>query len=121
MAAVQIASNGTRVAAFLKNVDWDAFLRFLIGVIPGGTLGILLLWQLGEPTTSEPYLKTLVGLYILVATYWKPKKAKKSSDSNTPVHDGQKSEGQKSDAPNPDGPKPNSPSPHDRDPGGIFP
>ena len=34
-AAVQIASNGTRVLAFLKNVDRSAFLRFLIGVFPG--------------------------------------------------------------------------------------
>lgn len=68
-AAVQIASNGTRVLAFLSNVDRNALGRFLVGVIPGGAAGIYLLWLLGEPGESEPYLKALIGAYILVATY----------------------------------------------------
>ncbi len=68
-AAVQIASNGTRVLAFIGNVDRGAFARFCIGVIPGGMIGMLLLWALGEPEQSEPYLKTLIGVFILVATY----------------------------------------------------
>lgn len=71
-AAVQIASNGTRVLAFIRNVDRGAFARFVVGVIPGGLIGMLLLWGLGEPDRSEPYLKALVGLYVLVAT-WLPR------------------------------------------------
>ncbi len=68
-AAVQIASNGTRVLAFVDNVDRRAFGRFLLGVVPGAAVGMLLLWVLGQPDSSEPYLKTLIGAYILVAAY----------------------------------------------------
>lgn len=73
-AAVQIASNGTRVLAFLKNVDGSALARYCIGVIPGALLGMLLLWLLGEPGEAEPYLKTLLGVFILTVTYL-PRKA----------------------------------------------
>ncbi|RME41563.1 MAG: sulfite exporter TauE/SafE family protein [Planctomycetota bacterium] len=68
-AATQIFSNGTRVLAFLKYLDRGAFGRFVVGLVPGATLGILLLWSLGEPQESEPYLKTLMGVFILTATY----------------------------------------------------
>lgn len=68
-AAVQIASNGTRVLVFLENVDYGALARFMLGAVPGAGLGMLLLWALGEPQESEPYLKTLIGAFILVATY----------------------------------------------------
>ena len=68
-AAVQIASNGTRVIAFIKNVDSRALGRFVVGVVPGSGLGMLLLWQLGSPDQSEPYLKALIGLFILVITF----------------------------------------------------
>ncbi len=68
-AAVQIASNGTRVLAFLGNVDRGAFGRFCIGVVPGGMVGMALLWSLGEPQDSEPYLKMLVGAFILMSTF----------------------------------------------------
>ena len=68
-AAVQIASNGTRVLAFLGNVDRGAFGRFVLGVVPGGAVGVYLLWLLGQPEQSEPYLKTLIGAYILLSTY----------------------------------------------------
>jgi uncharacterized membrane protein YfcA len=68
-AAVQIASNGTRALAFIHNVDRGAFGRFCIGVIPGGMIGMALLWALGQPEQSEPYLKTLIGTFILVAAY----------------------------------------------------
>jgi len=71
-AAVQIASNGTRAIAFLPHVDRGAFSRFLIGVLPGGAGGLILLWTLGDPGESEPYLKSLVGTYILLAC-WMPK------------------------------------------------
>ena len=73
-AAVQIASNGTRVMAFLHNVDWRALRRFVCGAVPGAMVGMYLLWILGQPERAEPYLKTLVGAFILVATYLpKPK------------------------------------------------
>lgn len=68
-AAVQIASNGTRVFAFRKHVDISALARFAIGVVPGGAIGALLLWWLGQPDSSEPYLKTLIGAFILTATF----------------------------------------------------
>jgi uncharacterized membrane protein YfcA len=68
-AAVQIASNGTRVLSFLGNVDRSAVGRFVLGMIPGSLIGMLLLWLLGAPEQSEPYLKTLVGVYILLATW----------------------------------------------------
>lgn len=73
-AAVQIASNGTRVLAFIKNVDRSAFGRFVLGVVPGAAIGMTLLWSLGEPEQSEPYLKTMIGVFILVSVYLpKPK------------------------------------------------
>jgi len=73
-AAVQIASNGTRVMAFARNVDWRALRRFLIGAVPGAGVGMLLLWALGQPEQSEPYLKTIIGAFILLATFLpKPK------------------------------------------------
>lgn len=67
-AAVQICSNGTRVLAFIKNVDRVAYGRFLLGAVPGGVIGCVLLWLLGQPEESEPYLKMLIGAYILVTT-----------------------------------------------------
>ena len=73
-AVVQIASNGTRVMAFLKNVDWRTLGRFVTGALPGAAIGMVLLWVLGQPEQSEPYLKTLIGAFILLATYLpKPK------------------------------------------------
>ncbi len=68
-AAVQIASNGTRVFAFRKHIDVKALTRFAIGVIPGGAIGAFLLWWLGQPESSEPYLKTLIGAFILASTF----------------------------------------------------
>ena len=74
-AAVQIASNGTRVLAFIKNVDWPALGRFAVGVVPGAVLGAGLLLTFGKVEESEPYLKMIVGAYILLATFLpKPKK-----------------------------------------------
>ncbi|MBU0717366.1 MAG: TSUP family transporter, partial [Planctomycetes bacterium] len=62
-AAVQIASNGTRVLAFVHNVDRVAYGRFVLGALPGAGIGMLLLWLLGQPEESEPYLKTIVGAF----------------------------------------------------------
>lgn len=67
-AAVQLASNGTRLLAFVSFVDWPTVRRFCLGALPGSILGAVLLWSLGEPTRSEPVLKLVVGLYILVVT-----------------------------------------------------
>ncbi len=68
-AAVQFASNGTRVLAFLKNVHWGALGRFSIGLFPGVVLGIVLLRELGELGDADPYLKIVVGGYVLLATF----------------------------------------------------
>lgn len=67
-ALVQIASNGTRVLAFLRDLDRRAFGRFCLGLLPGSGIGIAILWVMGQPEQSEPYLKTLIGGFILVAT-----------------------------------------------------
>ncbi len=64
-AAVQLASNGTRVLGYLKHVDWWTAGRFCIGMLPGAVLGAILLYWLGEAEESEPYLKMLVGAYVL--------------------------------------------------------
>lgn len=63
--AVQLISNSTRTFAFLRHVDWPTVGRFLIGVVPGAALGVWLLVMLGSPQRSEPWLKLLVGVYIL--------------------------------------------------------
>lgn len=68
-AAVQLVSNSTRSVAFFRYVDWATLGRFVLGALPGGVLGVLLRWSLGPAEQSEPYLKTLVGAYILVVTF----------------------------------------------------
>ena len=65
-AAVQLISNGTRIIAFWKAVDWRTVGRYLLGVVPGAVIATLVLWALGEPGRSEPYLKIVIGVYILV-------------------------------------------------------
>jgi len=68
-AAVQIASNGTRVLAYSKNVDRKALGGYILGVLPGSALGAFLLWLLGQPESSERYLKLIIGAYIILATF----------------------------------------------------
>ena len=68
-AGVQLSANGTRILAFLRHVDWKVLGKFCLGMLPGAVLGSLLLWWYGELDKSEPYLKALVGLYILIATF----------------------------------------------------
>lgn len=64
--AVQLISNSTRTFAFLRHVDWPTVGRFLTGVVPGAALGVWLLVMLESPQrSSEPWLKLLVGVYIL--------------------------------------------------------
>ncbi len=67
-AAVQLVSNTTRVLGFLPFVDWITVRRFCTGAVPGAILGAALLWALGEPGESEPYLKSAVGAYVLTIT-----------------------------------------------------
>lgn len=68
-AAVQLASNSTRMAAFRRDVHWPTFGRFLSGALPGGAAGLALLFYVGPAEASEPYLKMAVGVYILVAAH----------------------------------------------------
>ncbi|MFQ5805698.1 MAG: sulfite exporter TauE/SafE family protein [Phycisphaerae bacterium] len=79
-AAVQLISNSTRTLAFLRQVDWRTVGRFLIGVVPGSFMGLFLLSWLGEPRGSEPWLKSLVGAYIL-GSLLAPRTTKQSSAS----------------------------------------
>lgn len=68
-AAVQLVSNGTRMLALWKHVDWPIVLCFAIGAVPGGVAGAAILWSLGAAEQSEPYLKTLIGAYVLTTTF----------------------------------------------------
>jgi uncharacterized membrane protein YfcA len=65
--AVQFISNSTRTFAFLKHVDWRTVRHFLLGAVPGSVIGVGVLVAVGKAEGSEPYLKTLVGLYILAS------------------------------------------------------
>jgi uncharacterized membrane protein YfcA len=69
-AGVQIVSNSTRALALLRHVDWGVVGRFTTGAVPGMAAGYLLLRWLGQPDASEPYLKMLVGIYVLGAAFW---------------------------------------------------
>ncbi len=71
-AAVQMVSNSTRMAIFVRSVDWPTFGRFMIGAVPGGAIGILLLarlWTSASAEAADPYLKILVGVYVLLAAH----------------------------------------------------
>jgi uncharacterized membrane protein YfcA len=46
-------------------VDWRTVGRFALGMVPGACVGIGALVALGPPERAEPWLKGLVGLYIL--------------------------------------------------------
>lgn len=73
--AVQLLSNGTRAAAFRHDIDWRTVVRFSVGSLPGLVLGYLLLKTLGNMPEAKPYLRTVIGLYILIAAYLpKPEK-----------------------------------------------
>lgn len=68
-AAVQLVSNSTRILAYLGSVDWSVFRRFVLGSVPGSLVAVGLITAMGRLDNSEPYLKTLIGVYILVATH----------------------------------------------------
>jgi uncharacterized membrane protein YfcA len=74
-ATVQLVSNSTRLVAFARNIAWPTVGRFVAGATPGAALGALVYYFWGTPAASEPYLKSLVGTYILIVTFLpKPKK-----------------------------------------------
>jgi uncharacterized membrane protein YfcA len=66
-AAVQLASNGTRVLVFLRHVHWATIGKFWIGALPGIVAGTMFLYWLGELGSAEPWLKIVVGMYILIS------------------------------------------------------
>ncbi|MCP4591575.1 MAG: sulfite exporter TauE/SafE family protein [bacterium] len=68
-AAVQLVSNSTRVLAYARSVDWRVCRRFIIGALPGSVMAIFLLLAIGRMEQSEPILKALIGVYILVAAF----------------------------------------------------
>ena len=68
-ALVQLTSNSTRLIAFFKNIDSSALARFVMGMLPGICLGSLVYYRFGTPAGSAPYLKMIVGAYILLATF----------------------------------------------------
>jgi uncharacterized membrane protein YfcA len=75
-ATVQLVSNSTRLLAFARQISWPTVGRFLAGAIPGGGFGAAIYFYWGTPADSEPYLKILVGVYVLIVTFLpKPKKS----------------------------------------------
>ena len=52
-AVVQLASNGTRLLAFLGNVDWPTIGRFALGAIPGAAIGATLLFAGSLPGRTQ--------------------------------------------------------------------
>ena len=75
-ATVQLVSNSTRLIAFARHIAWRAVGQFLLGAVPGAVVGTAIYYRWGTPAESEPYLKMLVGGYILVVTFLpKPRKS----------------------------------------------
>ncbi len=68
-AVVQLASNSTRAVAFHGHTEGDVVRRFAIGLVPGTVIGAAALWWVGRGGAAEPYLKMLVGVYVLVAAF----------------------------------------------------
>jgi len=73
-AVVQLSSNTTRAIAFRRSADMRAVARFAAGMLPGAALGTLVLFQLGRMESGEPYLKIVVGLYVLIAPFVRVRK-----------------------------------------------
>ncbi len=80
---VQLCSNTTRSIAFLKSADISAVRRFSIGLLPGAVLGTLALFWIGNLETGEPYLKILVGMYVLIAPFVPKRQANHCEESNS--------------------------------------
>ncbi len=67
--AVQLVSNGTRAVVFVRDAHWPTFGRFALGAVPGACIGSFVLWRIGRLEGADPYLKMLIGVYVLVAAY----------------------------------------------------
>ena len=68
-AFTQIFSNGTRAIAFFPSRDTRAYGNFMIGAVPGAVLGAMAMWQLVQIEGYEPYLRIVIGIYVLVAAF----------------------------------------------------
>jgi len=68
-AVVQLASNSTRLMAYLPSTDRKVLGPFAVGAIPGAVIGALALWWIGRLESSEPYLKCAVGAYVLTSPF----------------------------------------------------
>ncbi len=67
--SVQLVSNSTRAVAFVRDADWPTLGRFALGAVPGACIGSFVLWRIGRLEGADPYLKMLIGLYVLLAAY----------------------------------------------------
>jgi uncharacterized membrane protein YfcA len=74
-ACVQLVSNFTRVLAYIKDVNWKILGFFLCGALPSLAIAAFVFKELyAQKDGIDPYMKTLVGLYILIVTYRKKNK-----------------------------------------------
>lgn len=75
--AVQLTSNGTRILAYLRYVEWSYLARFVCGALPGAAVGAVALWFLrgDRMAAAEPYLEIAIGIYVLVVTFAPSRKA----------------------------------------------
>lgn len=85
--AVQLVSNGTRLLAFIRFVHWPTIRRFLVGAVPGAALGGGVLYWIrhGNIESTEPYLKIVIGVYVLVMTFVPPPKSKPQAPLQSPT------------------------------------
>jgi uncharacterized membrane protein YfcA len=65
-AAIQLVSNGSRVAIQRRHIDWRIAGYYSALLLPAGALGLAVLFRLPADAT-----KLLIGLFVLVAT-WRP-------------------------------------------------
>jgi uncharacterized membrane protein YfcA len=77
-ACVRLISNFSRVLAYLKSVEWKIFGHYLVGALPGFALGFFIFRELWKDLDLyDPFIKVVIGAYILMVTYRKKKKVSK--------------------------------------------
>ncbi len=68
--AVQLVSNGTRLLAFIRHVDWKTIARFAAGAVPGSIVGgVAMIWLQAHIDATDAYLKIAIGSYVLIMTF----------------------------------------------------